>query len=486
MFAVAGDRTRVTRVTGGNTYHYTTTTFGFRPKFNNKVINFNEPFCFPHILAWRFAKYLNPANRVGFISFRFFALFTAGSRPKSDSPPMAKPSRGRRPSPPSGSASSRSRSRSSGSDSSSRSRSVSRSRSPSRSRSISSSSPSRSASSGSRSPRPPRKSPAEVAKRGRSPPAQVKKASPPPRKASPVRESLTLHVDSLSRNVHVGHLREIFSVYGEVANVDLAMDRVFNLPRGFGYVEYKVRADAEKALLYMDGGQIDGKIVRVRFTLPPRQQKVSPPAKPVASAPKREIPKTDGASADVDKDGPKRPRERMPSPDSPPPRRRLDSPPRRRVDSPPFRRGETPPRRRPASPGAKGRSSSPPPRRYRSPPRNSPRRVRGSPVRRRSPLPPRRRSPPPRRARSPPRRSPLRRRSRSPIRRPLRSRSRSLSPRRDRGPAARRGRSSSYSDSPSPVRKVPRKISRSRSPKRPLRGRSSSNSSSSSSPPRKP
>ncbi|WZY78782.1 hypothetical protein YC2023_025166 [Brassica napus] len=26
--AVAGDRTRVTRVTGGNTYHYTTTTLG--------------------------------------------------------------------------------------------------------------------------------------------------------------------------------------------------------------------------------------------------------------------------------------------------------------------------------------------------------------------------------------------------------------------------------------------------------------------------
>ncbi|CAI0555590.1 unnamed protein product [Linum tenue] len=286
---------------------------------------------------------------------------------------MAKPSRGR-PSPPSRSMS-RSRS-SSGSDSSSRS--GSRTRSPSRSRSISSSSPSRSASSGSRSPRPPRKSPAEVAKRGRSPPAQVKKASPPPRKASPIRESLTLHVDSLSRNVHVGHLREIFSVYGEVANVDLAMDRVVNLPRGFGYVEYKVRADAEKALLHMDGGQIDGNIVRVRFTLPPRQQKVSPPAKPVASAPKRDLPKTDGASADVDKDGPKRPRElsprrrspigrrggspRRPPPDSPPPRRRLDSPPRRR-------RGETPPRRRPASPGAKGRSSSPPPRRYRSPPR---------------------------------------------------------------------------------------------------------------------
>lgn len=26
-----------------------------------------------------------------------------------------------------------------------------------------------------------------------------------------------------------------------------------NLPKGFGYVEFKTRVDAEKALLYMDG-----------------------------------------------------------------------------------------------------------------------------------------------------------------------------------------------------------------------------------------
>lgn len=26
-----------------------------------------------------------------------------------------------------------------------------------------------------------------------------------------------------------------------------------NIPRGYGYVEFKMRADAEKALLYMDG-----------------------------------------------------------------------------------------------------------------------------------------------------------------------------------------------------------------------------------------
>jgi len=38
-----------------------------------------------------------------------------------------------------------------------------------------------------------------------------------------------------------------------VVNVELSMDRLVNLPRGYGYVEFKKRADAEKALLYMDG-----------------------------------------------------------------------------------------------------------------------------------------------------------------------------------------------------------------------------------------
>lgn len=54
--------------------------------------------------------------------------------------------------------------------------------------------------------------------------------------------------------------------------------------------------------------QIDGNVVRARFTLPQRQ-KVSPPPKAATSAPKRDAPKADNLSAE--KDGPKRPRERM-------------------------------------------------------------------------------------------------------------------------------------------------------------------------------
>lgn len=56
--------------------------------------------------------------------------------------------------------------------------------------------------------------------------------------------------------------------------------------------------------------QIDGNVVKARFTLPPRH-KVSPPPKASAVAPKRDGPRTDNASADVEKDGPKRQRERI-------------------------------------------------------------------------------------------------------------------------------------------------------------------------------
>ncbi len=37
-----------------------------------------------------------------------------------------------------------------------------------------------------------------------------------------------------------------------------------NLPRGFAYVEFKSREEAEKARLHMDGGQLDGNVLRCR------------------------------------------------------------------------------------------------------------------------------------------------------------------------------------------------------------------------------
>lgn len=39
------------------------------------------------------------------------------------------------------------------------------------------------------------------------------------------------------------------------------MDKVVQLPKGYAYIEFENRADAEKALDHMHGGQIDGNII---------------------------------------------------------------------------------------------------------------------------------------------------------------------------------------------------------------------------------
>ncbi|KAL2937778.1 Serine/arginine-rich splicing factor SR45 [Bienertia sinuspersici] len=127
------------------------------------------------------------------------------------------------------------------------------------------------------------------------------------KKPTTIPESKVLHINKLTRNVNEGHLKEIFSNFGDVVNVELAMDRVVNLPKGYAYVEFKTRADAEKAQLFMDG--------------------VSP-AKAVAPVPKKDVSRNDGV--DAGKDGPKRGREASPRPRRSPVARRGGSP--RRMD----------------------------------------------------------------------------------------------------------------------------------------------------------
>ncbi|KAI4342431.1 hypothetical protein MLD38_027059 [Melastoma candidum] len=83
-----------------------------------------------------------------------------------------------------------------------------------------------------------------------------KRPSPPPlRKSSPIRESLVLHIDSLSRNVHEGHLKEIFCCNGNAQATlekwcmwSLPWNRIVNLPKGYGcgYVEFKTRLMLKK------------------------------------------------------------------------------------------------------------------------------------------------------------------------------------------------------------------------------------------------
>mmetsp|Transcript_17239 Transcript_17239/g.25548 ORF Transcript_17239/g.25548 Transcript_17239/m.25548 type:complete len:352 (-) Transcript_17239:161-1216(-) len=144
----------------------------------------------------------------------------------------------------------------------------------SRSRSRSSSSSSSSSYSSKSSSRPRRRS-----RRGRSESSLRRRGRKttrsPPKKQSPTKAdkarspspATVLHVSNLSRNVKVPHLEEIFGCYGSIAKVELAVDKKVNLPKGYGFVEFNSRNDAEQAQLYLDGGQLDGNYLKVAFIL---------------------------------------------------------------------------------------------------------------------------------------------------------------------------------------------------------------------------
>lgn len=96
-------------------------------------------------------------------------------------------------------------------------------------------------------------------------------------------ESTSLHVANLTRqvikmilvgsllnacrNVNEDHIREIFGKFGDVSKVDLPMDSKTKLSKGFAYVEFNERQDAEKAQLHMEAGWLDGKKLNVNFVL---------------------------------------------------------------------------------------------------------------------------------------------------------------------------------------------------------------------------
>lgn len=76
--------------------------------------------------------------------------------------------------------------------------------------------------------------------------------------------SARIYVGRLTPNVKKDHVHEIFSSFGKVISAELPMDRVHrHLHRGFAYVEFEKAEDAEKAMKYMDGGQIDGQDISV-------------------------------------------------------------------------------------------------------------------------------------------------------------------------------------------------------------------------------
>jgi RNA-binding protein with serine-rich domain 1 len=58
-----------------------------------------------------------------------------------------------------------------------------------------------------------------------------------------------------------------------MVQVELQIDQRVKLSKGYAQIVYENAADAEKAQLHMDGGQLDGNVLRVSFVLVDQQRR---------------------------------------------------------------------------------------------------------------------------------------------------------------------------------------------------------------------
>jgi len=75
-----------------------------------------------------------------------------------------------------------------------------------------------------------------------------------------------LYVGNLSYSVTNERLKELFSTYGEVKEVNIIEGR------GFGFVEMSSPSEAEKAKEALNGSDLEGRNLKVDEARPPRSR----------------------------------------------------------------------------------------------------------------------------------------------------------------------------------------------------------------------
>ncbi|KAL5238881.1 hypothetical protein ACI65C_006291 [Semiaphis heraclei] len=76
---------------------------------------------------------------------------------------------------------------------------------------------------------------------------------------------VSLKVDNLTYRTTSEDLKERFERYGEVGDIYIPRDRETRESRGFAFVRFYDKRDAEDALKEMDGHMLDGRELRVQL-----------------------------------------------------------------------------------------------------------------------------------------------------------------------------------------------------------------------------
>jgi translation initiation factor 3 subunit G len=78
----------------------------------------------------------------------------------------------------------------------------------------------------------------------------------------------SVRVTNLSEDTREPDVRELFSTFGMVSRVYVALDQRTGASRGFGFVNFVHREDAEKAISKLNGYGYDNLILHVEWATP--------------------------------------------------------------------------------------------------------------------------------------------------------------------------------------------------------------------------
>ena len=72
-----------------------------------------------------------------------------------------------------------------------------------------------------------------------------------------------LYIGGLMEDITSAELKEVFEEFGEIIECKVITDRYTKRCKGFGFITFKNDEDAQKAIEEADGGELDGRPIKV-------------------------------------------------------------------------------------------------------------------------------------------------------------------------------------------------------------------------------
>ena len=84
---------------------------------------------------------------------------------------------------------------------------------------------------------------------------------------------MKIYVGQLPYNVNESELKELFSKFGELASVNLIMDRYSGRSKGFGFIDMPNNSEADTAIKALNKSMLKGREIKVNQVQKSRRDK---------------------------------------------------------------------------------------------------------------------------------------------------------------------------------------------------------------------